>query len=146
MFPWPTEIEPTVSRGTITLLRMPLSSEDSDVVISLLQRNSPLTLERRIFKGTSFGYPERLSLQYADCWLAVILRLPEVTIKRTIGIVARPEPLIPFQTNESILGEIYRPILPTEAELKLIGGNLLGLLRNPEPSKLSLQISESGSP
>lgn len=124
---------------------MPLSSEDSDVVISLLQRNSPLTLEHRIFKGTSFGSPEKLSLQFGGSFLAVILRLPEVIIKKTIGIVARPEPLTMFQTNASILGEIYLPILPTEAELKLIGGNLLGLLRNPEPSKLSLQISESGS-
>ena len=140
---WPIEIEPTVSRGTITLLRMPLSSTELIAATSLLERNSPRTLEHHIFKGTSYGRMESLSLQFAGSWIAVILQLPAAIIRRTIGIVEKPERLTMNPMEPCILAEIYRPILPTEEQLKSYAGRLLGILRNPGGLKRLMEISES---
>jgi hypothetical protein len=123
---------------------MPLSLTDSIAVTALLERKSLLELELTIFRGISAGRTGKLFLAFGLSYVDVISRLPaEITSRMTV-IVERPEPLMPMQTCESTLAEIYLPTLPTEAELKEIGGRLLGLLRKPEPSRISRLISECG--
>jgi len=123
---------------------MPMTLTDMNVVTSWQQRNSHQELEHLIFRGTSFGKTERLFLAFGESYADVMLRLPEATMPKMIVIVERPAPLIFMQTSESTLAESYLMTLPTEAELKEIGGKLLGFLRKPAPSRISQQISESG--
>ena len=136
--------ELTVLPGITTLLRMPLTSEDLNAVTSWQVKRGHLELERLTFKGISFGATERLFLLFGPSYVDVMLRLPKVRTPRTIVIVERPEPLTWMSTCESTLAESYLQTQPTEAELREIGGRLLGLLRKPEPSRVSRLISESG--
>jgi len=130
--------------GITTLLRMPLSSQDLIAVTSWQVKKSHRELERLTFKGTSFGQTQRLFLLFGPSYVDVMLRFPKDHTPRTIVIVERPEPLMYMQTCESTLAESYLQTQPTEAELREIGGRLLGLLRKPETSRISRLISESG--
>lgn len=136
--------DPTVLPGIITLLRMPLSSTDLNAVTSWQLRKSHRELEHRTFRGISSGLTGNLFLLFGPSYVDVMWKLPKEHTPRTIVIVERPEPLMFMGTCESTLAESYLVTQPTEAELREIGGRLLGILRKPEPSKISRQISESG--
>jgi len=138
------DTEPTVLPGIITLLRMPLTSMDLNAVTSWQLKNSHLELERLTFRGISSGTTGNLFLLFGQSYVEVMWKLPKDRMPKTILIVEKPEPLTWMSTCESTLAESYLVTLPTEAELREIGGRLLGILRKPEPSRISRLISESG--
>jgi len=132
--PWLRGTAPTCLPGTITLLRIALTSTDYQRV-TWLDENSLLRLECLIFKGTAYGQAEKLFLLLEPSFLAVILPLQPVTMVRTIDTVVRRENRTPSLIETSIVGETYLPILPTEAQLRKLAGRMLGILQKMVISK-----------